>query len=215
MLVRTDRTVKKQAGISFLLVDCNTPGITIRDIPELAGHTALFEVTFDNVRVPVANLVGELNQGWTVAKALLGFERLMIGSPARSMYALELLTRLAEERSLFSDPGFVARYVQQQLDVADLMGLYGHFADLVKRGEKLGNDVSILKIWATETYQRTALLLLESAAEYGALLGAQSVGNMDINVPSQIFMSTSATIYGGASEIQRNIVAKQVLMLPD
>ncbi len=89
MLVRTDKTVKKQAGISFLLVDLATPGITVRPIRNIAGDEEFCEVFFDNVRVPRANLVGELNQGWDIAKALLGFERIFAGSPKHSQYTLQ------------------------------------------------------------------------------------------------------------------------------
>ncbi|HEU0204467.1 MAG TPA: acyl-CoA dehydrogenase, partial [Burkholderiaceae bacterium] len=98
MLVRTDKTVKKQAGISFLLVDLETPGITIRPIRNIAGEQDFCEVFFDNVRVPRANLVGELNQGWTVAKALLGFERLFTGGPKHSQYTLGQVEKLARQR---------------------------------------------------------------------------------------------------------------------
>jgi alkylation response protein AidB-like acyl-CoA dehydrogenase len=83
-LVRTDKAAKKQAGISFLLVDLATPGITVRPITNIAGEQEFCEVFFDQVRVPRTNLVGELNRGWSIAKALLGFERIFIGSPQQS-----------------------------------------------------------------------------------------------------------------------------------
>ena len=100
MLVRTDKTVKKQAGISFLLVDLKTPGITVRPIRNIAAEREFCEVFFDNVRVPRENLVGELNQGWTVAKALLGFERLFTGSPKHSQHTLHQVEKLARQRWL-------------------------------------------------------------------------------------------------------------------
>ena len=119
VLVRTDKQAKKQQGISFLLVDLKTPGITIRPIRNLAGHEEFCEVFYDNVRVPRDALVGELNEGWTVAKALLGFERLCIGSPRRPQYALRRLEAVARAKGLFEDPGFVDRYTALKLDIED------------------------------------------------------------------------------------------------
>ena len=105
LLVRTDKSAKKQQGISFLLVDLKTPGITLRPIRNLAGHEEFCQVFFDNVRVPREKLVGELNDGWTVAKALLGFERLGIGSPRRPQYALNRLEAIARAKGLLRRSG--------------------------------------------------------------------------------------------------------------
>ena len=137
MLVRTDKTVKKQAGISFLLVDLKTPGITVRPIRNIAAEREFCEVFFDNVRVPRENLVGELNQGWSVAKALLGFERLFTGSPKHSQHTLHQVEKLARQRGLFDDPAFVARYAELQLDTADLGAAYTGYAEIAKRGEPI------------------------------------------------------------------------------
>jgi alkylation response protein AidB-like acyl-CoA dehydrogenase len=214
MLVRTDKTVKKQQGISFLLVDIKTPGVTVRPIVDIGGHEEFCEVFFDNVRVPRANLVGELNQGWTVAKSLLGFERIFVGSPKQSQYAFKLLTELATARGLFDSPVFASRYAELQLDIADLAAVYSVYGDMVKRGEELPPSVSILKIWATETYARIAMFLVESADEYGGSKESVQFEQHKVNVLSPMIISTSATIYGGSSEIQRNIIAKNVLELP-
>lgn len=215
MLVRTDKTVKKQQGISFLLIDLAAPGITVRPIVDIAGNEEFCEVFFENVRVPRANLVGELNQGWTIAKALLGFERIFVGSPKQSQHALEQLNALAQARGLFDDPVFAARYAELELDVADLGALYGRYAAMMKRGEELPPDVSMLKIWATETYARLSMLLVEAADEYGGSRDAVLLDGRSINVVAPLFVSTSSTIYGGSSEIQRNILARGVLGLPD
>ncbi|MBI2319495.1 MAG: acyl-CoA dehydrogenase family protein, partial [Betaproteobacteria bacterium] len=110
LLARTDKQAKKQEGISFLLVDAKTPGITIRPIRNIAGHEEFCEVFFENVRVPQSNLVGGLNRGWTVAKALLSFERVNIGSPRRPQYALMRLEQLARAKGLFDDPGFADKF---------------------------------------------------------------------------------------------------------
>ena len=214
MLVRTDKTVKKQAGISFLLVDLATPGITVRPIRNIAGDEEFCEVFFDQVRVPRENLVGGLNQGWDIAKALLGFERIFAGSPKHSQYTLKQLTALADARGLFADPAFVARYAELQLDTADLVAAYAHFADIVKRGEPLPARVSLLKIWATETHERLGTLLVEAADEYGGSEGAKRVDGAEINVLAPLINALAGTIFSGTSEVQRNILAKQVLGLP-
>jgi alkylation response protein AidB-like acyl-CoA dehydrogenase len=214
-LVRTDKTAKKQAGISFILIDLATPGITIRPIKDIGGDAEFCEVFFDQVRVPCENLVGELNQGWTIAKALLGFERIFLGSPKQSRYALGQLTALADTRKLFDSEAFVARYVELQLDVADLSAAYTYFAEFVKRSEPLPTSVSMLKIWAAETYQRISTMIVEAADDHGGSGLTSDFGNGSINVPALMFSCLAATIYGGSSEIQRNIIAKNVLGLPD
>ena len=214
MLVRTDKTVKKQAGISFLLVDLSTPGITRRPIRNLAAEREFCEVFFDNVRVPRENLVGELNQGWTVAKALLGFERLFTGSPKHSQHTLHQVEKLARQRGLFDDAAFAARFAELQLDTADLGAAYSGFAELAKRGEPIPATISMLKIWSTETYERLALLLIESAQEYGGLRGHCKTDEIDLHVVAPLFNALGAKIFAGSNEIQRNILAKQVLELP-
>jgi alkylation response protein AidB-like acyl-CoA dehydrogenase len=214
LLVRTDREAKKQKGISFLLVDATTPGITIRPIRNIAGHEEFCEVFFDNVRVPRDTLVGGMNEGWTVAKALLGFERLNIGSPRRPQYALMRLEMLARAKGLLDDAGFVDRYIAIKLDLEDLASLYGRYVEQVKRGEPLGHDVSSLKIWAMEAWQRLTDLLVESGAEDGVIEGAHDIAGAEIDFLAPFYYARPSTIYGGSSEIQRNILAKYVLELP-
>jgi alkylation response protein AidB-like acyl-CoA dehydrogenase len=214
LLARTDKTAKKQEGISFFLVDLKTPGITLRPILNLAGHGEFCQVFFDDVRVPRDALVGALHDGWTVAKALLGFERLGIGSPRRPQYALNRLEMVARAKGLFEDPGFVDRFVALKLDIEDGSALYGRFVEQVKRGEPLGQDVSMLKIWTMETWQRLAELLVEVGAEQGVIAGVHDVAGVEADFLNPFYYSRPATIYGGSSEIQRNILAKYVLKLP-
>ena len=214
LLVRTDKQVKKQQGISFLLVDLATPGITVRPIRNIAGHEEFCQVFFDDVRVPRDTLVGRLNEGWTIAKALLGFERLNIGSPRRPQYALMRLEMLARAKGLLDDAGFVDRYVAIKLDLEDLAALYARYVEQVKRGEPLGPDVSSLKIWAMEAWQRLTELLVETGAEDGVIEGAHDFAGAEIDFLAPFYYARPATIYGGSSEIQRNIVSKYVLQLP-
>jgi alkylation response protein AidB-like acyl-CoA dehydrogenase len=214
LLVRTDKAAKKQQGISFLLVDLKTPGITLRPIRNLAGHEEFCQVYFDSVRVPREALVGALNDGWTVAKALLGFERLGIGSPRRPQYALNRLEQVARAKGLLDDPGFLDRFIALRLDLEDGAALYGRFVEQVKRGEPLGQDVSMLKIWTMETWQRLAELLVEAGAEDGVIAGVRDVAGVETDFLNPYYYSRPATIYGGSSEIQRNILARYVLKLP-
>ncbi len=213
LLVRTDKTAKKQQGISFLLVDMKTPGITVRGIKNISGSTEFCEVTLDNVRTPRRNMVGELNQGWTVAKGLLGFERINSGSPRRAAFAFNRLEALARERGLFKDAGFVERYTQLHLDVADLKAVYLHFADLMTRGETLGADLSILKILSLETYQRITEFMLEASGDLGLTVHAGG-DEEGVDALTPFLVARSGTIAAGTTEIQRNITAKHVLNLP-
>ena len=214
LLVRTDKTVKKQEGISFLLVDLATPGVTRRPIQTLGGHAEFCETFFDNVRVPKDNMVGQINQGWSMAKALLGFERIFLGSPKQSQVALNRLAMLGRAKGAFDDDRFREKFTQMRLDLADLTEMYSGFADRLKRGEDLGANVSILKIFGTALYQRITETLVEYSAENGAVDGPALYGNDSLDALAHFWLARPATIYGGSSEVQRNIVAKAVLDLP-
>ncbi|MCK8783609.1 acyl-CoA dehydrogenase family protein [Roseomonas sp. NAR14] len=213
LLVRTDKAAKKQEGISFLLVPMDSPGITVRPIVNLDMHDEFCEVFFDNVRVPKDNLVGEPNKGWTMAKALLGFERIYLGSPRQSAYALVRLRLLAERMGVWEEPDFADRYARLRLDLEDLKALYETFVAQLRRGERLGPDVSMLKVIQSELFQRITEAMMDIAGENAGLLEPMG-GNRDLH-PSGLFINARpCTIYGGSSEIQRNILAKNVLELP-
>ena len=212
LLVRTDKSAKKQAGISFLLVPLDTPGITIRPIVNLELHDEFCEVFFDDVRVPRENIVGEVNQGWTMAKALLGFERIFLGSPRQSAHAMGRLRLLARRMDVDQDPTFQDAYTRLRLDLEDHKALYESFADQLRRGESLGPDVSLLKISQSELYQRITELMLEIAGENAGLLDPMA-GNRELHPAGAFIQARPTTIYGGTSEIQRNIIAGQVLDL--
>lgn len=213
-LVRTDKSVKKQAGISFLLIDLATSGVTVRPIKDLGGDHEFCEVFFDNVKVPAVNLVGEPNEGWTIAKALLGFERIFLGSPKQSRFALGQLRALAVERNLFDEQDFSARYAELEMDVEDLAAAYTFFAEIVKRGEALPASVSLLKLWATDTYQRITGCIVDSADEHGGTSSTADFGERR-NHPALLISSLPSTIYGGSAEIQREILAKSVLNMQE
>lgn len=213
MLVRTDNSSqRRQEGISFLLADLRSPGITVRPIRTLSDELEFCEVFFDNVRVPRDNLVGEVNKGWTMAKALLGHERLFVGSPRYVQGAIGRLRQMAEERGLFEMGGFLERYVKLQLDYEDFVALYSDFSNFAKNGGALGPEASILKLLSSETYQRVTEEMVELAAEAGVVPSAQS--NEQAEAVTHFFQSRPSTIAGGSSQVQRGIVAKTVLNLP-
>ena len=213
VLVRTDKDAKKQQGISFLLVPMDTPGITVRPILTLGMSDEFCEIFFDDVRVPSDALVGQLNHGWTMAKALLGFERIFVGSPAQSAYALSRLETMARHLGLFGDPDFRSHHGKLAIDLADHTSLYTTFVDLLRRGEPISADVSMLKINQTELYKRIAQTLIDCADDYAGIEGL--VAELGGVQASAIWLqSLQTTIYGGTSEIQRDILAKQVLHLP-
>lgn len=214
VLVRTDPDAKKQEGISFMLLDMAQKGVTVRPIRDIAGHEEFCEVFLDEARTPVSNLVGELNKGWTVAKSLLGFERIHIGSPKMPEYGLTVLERVAQAQGVWDDPVFREKYVALKLDVAHLTDAYNHFTGIVVRGEQLGQDVSYLKIWASESFQRIADLVVETAGPFAAIKDEVGIGNAEIDVLASFYKARPPTIYGGTNEIQRTIIAQQVLGLP-
>lgn len=135
-------------------------------------------------------------------------------SPKAPQYALGRLRVMGQALGLADEPAFAERYAQLELDVADLRSLYARFADIVKRGGELPPSVSLLKIWATETYTRIGTALMEAAAEHGGALGMVEAGGETIAPLGPLMNSMVTAIYGGTNEIQRNIVARQVLGLP-
>ena len=149
-----------------------------------------------------------------MAKALLGFERIFLGSPKLSQVALNRLALLGRSTGAFEDDRFRDKFTQLRLDVADLTEAYSRFADILRRGEALGPDVSILKIFATATYQKITETLVEVSAENGSIDEPVTYCNDILDALAPYWLSRPATIYGGSSEVQRNIVAKQVLDLP-
>ncbi|MDP3615927.1 MAG: acyl-CoA dehydrogenase family protein [Rubrivivax sp.] len=214
MLVRTDPQAKKQDGISFLLADMTSPGITVRRIKNLTGSSEFCEVFFDKLRVPRANLVGPINQGWTMAKSLLGSERITIGNPRGARAPLQRARELAQANGLLDDAAWRARHDELRLDVDDLDALFVRCVDVLRRGRELGPEVSMLKIWVTEAQQRVADLMLEAAGESGVADAAIALPGGDLHAANVFLAARPASIYGGSNEIQRNILGKGVLELP-
>lgn len=215
VLVRTTRDEKsRQKGITVLLLDMRQPGVTVRPIANLRGETDFCEVFFDNVRVPVQNVVGEIDQGWTVAKSVLGHERIFLGAPTRPEIAMERLNMLAHARGSFGDPAFLSRYARLRLDLYDLGSAFERFAKVLREGGELGADVSILKIFTTELYQRITEEMLTIAGEDARFFDDIEAGNAQVDAMNLFLDSRAPAIFGGSNEIQKNILAKAVLGLP-
>jgi len=225
-LVRTDSAVRKQEGISFLLIDMHSPGITVRPIVMLDEDHEVNEVFFDNVRVPAANLVGQENRGWTYAKYLLGHERTGIAAVGRSKRELGFLKRLARReqkngRPLLEDPLFAARVADLEIELMALEMTV--LRVLAQAGKAPGPEASLLKVRGTEIQQRLTELMLEAAGplalpfDAGFLGGehAHSIAGDDLAAPlaSHYFNYRKTSIYGGSNEIQRNIISQMILGL--
>jgi 3-oxochol-4-en-24-oyl-CoA dehydrogenase len=214
-LVRTTASGRsRQSGITFLLIDLRSPGVTIKPIVNLKGEGEYFEVFFDNVRVPVANVVGEIDQGWSVANSLLRSERIFFGTPRQCEYALGQLDRLAQATRALEQGGFRERYANLVLDVRDLKSAFESFVGRLRGGEELGSEVSYLKVWGTETYQRITDELVQLAGDHGSQLDDVRIDGIQVDVMNQYLDSRAPAIYSGSNEIQRNILAKQILALP-
>ena len=225
-LVRTADTGKKQEGISFMLVDMTSPGVTVRPIATLDGRREVNEVFLDDVRVPVENRVGEENHGWTYAKYLLGYERTNIAGVARSKQQLRRLKAIAaaetsDGRPLLDDRRFREKIAAVEIELMALeITNLRVLADGRPRGE-LGHAPSLLKIKGTEIQQSITELLLEAAGPYAlpfvpeALEEGSNVAPVgpDHATPlaSHYFNWRKVSIFGGSNEIQKNVVAKMIL----
>lgn len=222
-LVRTNSEGKKQQGITFLLIDMKSPGIKVNPIVSIDNHHSLNEVEFNDVRVPMANRIGEQDKGWTYAKALLAHERTSIAEVADTKRKLAQVRDYAAQEvgggaPLSADPAFQARL--SDIDI-ELMAL--EFTELrvlasVASGGAPGAESSLLKIKGTELQQAVQLLLMEVAAYYQGVLpndlSADQLGHEFGSKARQAFMyGRAATVYGGSNEVQKNIIAKAVLGL--
>ncbi|MGA3800380.1 acyl-CoA dehydrogenase family protein [Pseudomonas fluorescens] len=226
-LVRTDPEARQQRGISFLLIDMKTPGITVRPIITLDGEHEVNEVFFDNVRVPVASLVGQENEGWTCAKYLLTHERTSIGGIAQNKALLTRLKRIASQevrdgRPLIEDPLFRAQIaeVDMQLMAAEMSNLRTLAA--TQNGDVPGAESSFLKIRGTEIRQAITYLISKAVGPYALPFiedelgyGSEPLLYTDYSSAAtyQYLDARKASIYGGANEIQKNIIAKMILEL--
>jgi alkylation response protein AidB-like acyl-CoA dehydrogenase len=220
-LVRTSTEGKPQTGISFLLIDMKSKGVTVRPIIMLDGEHEVNEVFFDNVEVPAANLVGEENKGWTYAKHLLSHERTNIADVNRAKRELERLKRIAKAEGVYEEPRFRDEVAKLEVDVVALEMMVLRVLSAEKSGKNPLDIAGLLKIKGSEIQQRYTELMMLAAGPYalpfiheameagwqGEFVGAAHCAPL----ASTYFNMRKTTIYGGSNEVQRNIVSQVVL----
>ncbi len=229
LLVRTSQEAKKQEGISFLLADLDTPGVTIRPIHLIDGLHETNQVFYDNVRVPAENLVGEPGKGWDIAKYLLGHERMSGGSLGHQKKILSHLRRIAaadatsDGRPLIEDPAFRAKLARAELELKAVEALMLRALGGVSAERQLGVEANMIKIRGTELHQLLTELRMEALGYYAEpyVLSALTEGWNEPPIgPEYANGATPAylhfrkvSIYSGSNEIQHNIIAKAALGL--
>jgi len=227
-LVRTDPEAQQQRGISFLLIDMSTPGISVRPIITLDGDHEVNEVFFDNVKVPVENLVGEENKGWTCAKYLLTHERTGLAGIGASKAALAQLKRIAMKetaggRPMLEDPLFRAQVAEVEMQLMAIEMSTLRILAAAKEGGVPGAESSILKVKGTEIRQAITHLLRKVIGPY-ALPFLEEELELDYSgeplhadyspaLAGHYFNFRKLSIFGGSNEIQKNIVSKMILEL--
>ncbi len=220
-LVRTNTDVRKQEGISFLLIDMKSPGITVRPIVLLDGEPEVNEVFFDDVEVPVSNLVGDENKGWTYAKYLLAHERTNIADVNRAKRELERLKRLARAEGLWDDTRFRDQIALLEVDIVALEMMVLRVLSAERGGKQTLDVAGLLKIRGSEIQQRYTELMMLAAGPFALpfIYEAMEAGWQGDHVGAAHFAPIAAsyfntrktTIYGGSNEVQKNIIAQAVL----
>ncbi|SIR30124.1 acyl-CoA dehydrogenase family protein [Pseudacidovorax sp. RU35E] len=226
-LVRTSHESRPQEGISFLLLDMRSPGVTVRPIVGIHGWVVFNEVFLDGVRVPVSQRVGEENQGWTIAKALLEFERLKLARIGENKRRRARLLAIAEPRGLTQAPWFRERFATLEARLLTLEAHAARFLARAQAGERIGAEVSMLKLRGSQLIQLWEELTVEALGPEAWALDERAFGGAPLEAEdsqalhqaiggtasSRRFLSRGYTIAGGSSEIQHNILGKQVLGL--
>ncbi len=214
-LVRTDPQAQpRHAGISFLLIDLHSPGIKIRPIRTIAGDDEFAEVFFDEVAVPAENLVGKLNDGWRIANALLGHERIATSNPQFALMALERIKTMARATGIIADPAFQDRLAAASINVMALAALFSHAVELTNHDRSPGPESSVIKIVGSELLQALNELMIEASGGHASAEQPIATEFGTVDVAASFLQSRRVTIYGGSSEIQRNVLARRVLNLP-
>jgi acyl-CoA dehydrogenase len=213
-LVRTDNSGKKHHGISFVLFDMETPGVTTRPIKLISGRSPFCETFFDDVKVPKANLVGELDKGWSIAKYLLTHEREMIGDQSgvtRPMHEIAAAMIGLEDGKL-ADSVLRAKILQAEVDEWAFNQTMARKLGEAKAGASLGADSSMLKYYGTELNKRRFEIMMDSAGYEG--LEWEGERSDDGRLARSWLRTKANSIEGGTSEVQLNIISKHILQLP-
>jgi len=218
-LVRTDKAASKHAGISYLLIDMKTPGITIRPLLQMTKDAGFNEVFFDHVRVPVENVVGGLGQGWAVANTTLVHERNMLGSTTQTQNMFEALLRVARTRKRGGRPATEEPSVRQRLASLKIqveamrLNAYRNLTATLQ-GRKPGIEASITKLVTCELNHQLAATALDLLGPYGPLYRGSKHLWDDGFWPYELMFSLGLIIGGGTAQIQKNIIAQRGLGLP-
>jgi alkylation response protein AidB-like acyl-CoA dehydrogenase len=213
-LVRTDPdATPRHAGISMLLIDLRSPGITVRPIRTITGRDEFASVVFDGVHVPRANLLGKLNDGWRVANHVLVFERLANGGPRHALAMWSKVRAVAQRTRVMDDPVFLDRLHALEIRLLAHLALYQSAVERLKAGESIDDIAPLMKIVATEILQALTELLLEAAGDAGVPVAFPLV-DRTLELAGEYLLARRATIFGGSNEIQRNMLANRVLGFP-
>jgi len=214
-LVRTDREAKpRHAGITMLLIDLKSPGITVRPIQTIRGDSEFAEEFFVDVRVPKENMLGSLNGGWQVANKLLGSERFTTGHPRNAAVLLNKARQVAEYSGAARDSAFLHRLALLEIDLLAFSAFYRHAASLHANGKAPASMAPVIKIAGGELGQQASELLVDAAGPLGGSAADIMIGNVAFNPAADLFEMRRVTVGSGTVEIQRNIIAKRVLNLP-
>lgn len=214
-LVRTSTEGKPQAGISFLLIDMHSPGVTVRPIRGIHGWDVFCEVFLDDVRVPLRHRVGQENEGWAIAKSLLEFERLKLARIGENKRRRARALSAAKRVGALEQASFRRRYAILQARLLALEANAMRFIARSQAGEKIGAEVSMLKMRGSRLIQQWEELIVDTLGAHALVNAGASVTNtnFDTNSSACRFLARGYTIAGGSSEIQHNVIAKQVLGL--
>ena len=214
-LLRTDPAAKpRHAGITMLLIDLKSPGVTVRPIQTIRGDSEFAEETFVDVRVPLENMLGELNGGWAVANKLLGSERFTTGHPRNAAVLLNKARQVAEYSGAIRDPAFRHRLAMLEIDLLAFSAFYRHAASLHGKRRAPGAMAPIIKIAGGELGQKASELFVDAAGPLGSSVDDIDLGGAAVNPAADLFEMRRVTVGSGTVEIQRNILSKRVLDLP-
>ena len=214
-LVRTDPEALRHAGITFLAIDMRSEGVEARPIVQLDGHAGFAEVFFTDVRVPADQVIGEVNDGWSVAMTTLGFERdAPAASPARYLRAVNDLIGAARARGMDGDPVVRDRIAELYAGAQAYRAHALRTLTRLSRGERLGAEASMTKLLWSELEQRTYEFGRDVLGPYAEVLSPESPMRDARLWNAYYWFARAATIYAGTSEIQRNIISERVLGLP-
>lgn len=213
-LVRTDTEGPRQAGISMLLIDMKSPGITVAPIKNITGHAEFAQEFFDNVKVPRENLVGTLNGGWKLANIVLGNERFTTGSPRAAALRLNKAREVAAVSGAINDPAFRQQLAQMEIELLAFSAFYHHGASLHATGKAPVSMGPVMKVFGGDLSHRAAELVMQTAGTLGPAMQRVKLDEGEHDIAGDLFASRISVVGGGTTEIQKNIISKRVLDLP-